>query len=119
MLAAALHILRHRLKSKDQGGRWRKYMKKTVSALVAAALLSLGVAYADEVKKTAAVKPADKPVAEAPMTTEGAAAHTHKAKAHHKRTHADTAKPGDGSVAPAGAAASQPAAAKAPETPRK
>ncbi|GEM_PF-6159302 len=48
-------------------------MKKPASALVAALLLSAGVAYAGEVAKTATAKPAEKPAAEAVKPAETAA----------------------------------------------
>ncbi len=95
-------------------------MKKPASALVAALLLSAGVAYAGEVAKTATAKPAEKPAAEAVKPAETAAPNAHAAKVHHKKSHAHKAMAGDGSVKPTDAkAATTPAGQKAPEAPKQ
>ncbi len=95
-------------------------MKKTMTALVAAALLSFGVAYADQARAAETTKPADKPVAEASKAAETTTATAPKAKSHHHKKHATATKPSDGSVAPAAATEAKPAAApKAPAAPKR
>jgi len=93
-------------------------MKKSAPALVAALLLSAGVAFAGEVAKTATTQPtAEKPAAATAKPAETAQAPAHPAKAHRRKSHAHKAMAGDGSVKPAeGTAMTTP---KAPEAPKK
>ena len=92
-------------------------MKKPAPTLVAALLLSAGVACAGEVAKTATSQPpAEKPAPAAVKPAETTQAHAQTGKAHHRKSHAHKAMAGDGSVKPAEGTATAP---KAPETPKK